>query len=248
MEEKIKRLIEIQACDRRIAELRRRIEECPSRIQALEEMLKRAEAATQAGLTQAEEAKKERRTAERQIDERESQIQKSNVKLSNIKSNKEYQAALKEIDTLRHEKTALEDKAIELMEKIEALERQGSEARKQLDSVRETTTVEKGLILSETQAMVEEADRLEKERQALCGFIEADILKRYDFLRARKGGLGISSVIKGICQTCHIGIPPQQFNLLLRGEELMSCPNCNRIIYWGENKAYSGETPESGDQ
>ncbi len=248
MEEKIKRLIELQACDTRIAELRRRIEEDPSRIQALEEMLKRAEAATQAGLTQMEETKKERRILERQIDERESQIQKSNVKLSNIKSNKEYQAALKEIDTLRHEKTALEDKAIEFMEKIEGLEKQGVEARKQLDSVRETTTVEKSRILSETKAMVEEADRLEKERQALCGFIESDILKRYDFLRDRKGGVGISPVIKGICQTCHIGIPPQQFNLLLRGGELMSCPNCTRIIYWGENKAYSGETSEPSEQ
>jgi uncharacterized protein len=248
LQEKIKRLIELQACDTRIAELRRRIEADPSRIQALEEMLKRAEEAAQAGLAQVEETKKERRIVERQIDERESQIQKSNVKLSNIKSNKEYQAALKEIDTLRHEKTALEDKAIELMEKIEALEGQGSEARKQLDSVRETTTAEKSRILSETKAMVEEVDRLEKERQTLCGFIETSILKRYDFLRDRKGGVGISPVIKGICQTCHIGIPPQQFNLLLRGEELMSCPNCTRIIYWGENKAYSGETLETSDQ
>jgi predicted nucleic acid-binding Zn-ribbon protein len=248
LEEKMKRLIEIQACDRKIAELRRRIEEGPSRIQALEEVLKQAEAETQAGLTQVEEAKKERRTVERQVDERESQIQKSNVKLSNIKSNKEYQASLKEIDTLRHDKTALEDRAIELMEQIETLERQGSEARNRLESARESTAAEKSQILSETKAMVEEAERLEKARQALCVFIEADLLKRYDFLRERKGGLGISPVIKGICQTCHIGIPPQQFNLLLRGEELMSCPNCNRIIYWGENKAYSGETTDSGDE
>jgi predicted nucleic acid-binding Zn-ribbon protein len=248
LEEKMKCLIELQAYDRRIGELRRRIEACPSEIQALEEMLDRAEAATQARLTQVEETKKERRTVERQIDERENQVQKSNVKLSNIKSNKEYQAALKEIDTLGQEKRALEDKAIEFMEAIEALERQGAEERKQLDSVRETTKVEKSRILSETKAMLEEVDRLEKARQALCGFIDADLLKRYDFLRDRKGGVGISPVIKGICQTCHIGIPPQQFNLLLRGEELMSCPNCNRIIYWGENKAYSGETNESSDQ
>jgi predicted nucleic acid-binding Zn-ribbon protein len=248
LQEKVKRLIEIQACDSRIDELRRRIEASPSKTQALEEALKRAEAATEAGLTQVEEAKKERRTIERQIEEREGQIQKSNVKLSNIKSNKEYQAALKEIDSLRHEKTVLEDKAIELMERIEALDRQKAEDRKHLDSVRETTTSEKTRILNETKAMVEEVDRLENERQALCGLIETDLLKRYDFLRERKGGLGISPVVKGICQTCHIGIPPQQFNLLLRGEELMSCPNCNRIMYWGENKAYSGETPESSDQ
>jgi predicted nucleic acid-binding Zn-ribbon protein len=248
LQEKMKRLIEIQACDIRIDELRRRIEESPSRTQALEESLKRTEAATEAGLTQVEEAKKERRTVERQIEERESQIQKSNVKLSNIKSNKEYQAALKEIESLRHEKSELEDKAIELMERIEMLERQRSEDSKRLQSLRETTTSEKDRILTETKAMIEEVNRLENDRQMLCGLIETDLMKRYDFLRERKGGLGISPVVKGICQTCHIGIPPQQFNLLLRGQELMSCPNCNRIMYWGENKAYSGETPESGDQ
>jgi len=248
LEEKIRRLIELQACDRRMAELRRKIEKSPSRVQALEGRLKQAEEAAQAGLAQLDEAKKERRTIERQIDERESQIQKSNVKLSNIKSNKEYQAALKEIDTLKHEKSELEDKAIELMETLEALERQGTEAREQLESVRETTKSEMARMQSETKAMCEEADQLEKEREMICGFVDADILKRYDFLKDRKGGVGISPVIKGICQTCHIGIPPQQFNLLLRGEEMMSCPNCNRIIYWGENKAYSGETSEPGDQ
>jgi predicted nucleic acid-binding Zn-ribbon protein len=33
-----------------------------------------------------------------------------------------------------------------------------------------------------------------------------------------------------------MGIPPQKFNELIRGKDLMSCPYCMRIIYWGEDE------------
>jgi len=43
-------------------------------------------------------------------------------------------------------------------------------------------------------------------------------------------------VIDAICQGCHLGIPPQQYNNLIKGDSPESCPNCNRIIYWEEKR------------
>ena len=48
----------------------------------------------------------------------------------------------------------------------------------------------------------------------------------------------MSAVVGGVCQTCHMGIPPQRFNELRRGDALMSCSNCKRIIYWADDAHY----------
>ena len=47
-------------------------------------------------------------------------------------------------------------------------------------------------------------------------------------------GLAVVPVVKGVCQGCHMSIPPQLFNLLQRGTTMETCPTCNRIIYWSE--------------
>ena len=68
--------------------------------------------------------------------------------------------------------------------------------------------------------------------------IDQELLKKYLFLKERKGGQAISPVVGGVCQTCHMGIPPQKFNELIKGHSLLACPNCDRIIYWGEDQHY----------
>ena len=72
----------------------------------------------------------------------------------------------------------------------------------------------------------------------ICETIDQDLLKRYIFLRERKGGQAIGPVVSGVCQICHMGIPPQKFNELIGGDSLLTCPNCNRLIYWGEDEHY----------
>jgi predicted nucleic acid-binding Zn-ribbon protein len=44
-----------------------------------------------------------------------------------------------------------------------------------------------------------------------------------------------------------MAIPPQRFNELIRGEKLMDCPSCRRIIYWGDDGRLKKqeETPDS---
>ncbi|NTV57425.1 MAG: hypothetical protein HGA74_09075, partial [Deltaproteobacteria bacterium] len=93
-------------------------------------------------------------------------------------------------------------------------------------------------VKTELLGLEKDLDALQKERSQLCCDFDQGLLKKYVFLRERKGGLAISSVVTGVCQTCHMGIPPQKFNELIRGNDLMTCPHCNRIIYWGEDQDF----------
>lgn len=238
MEEKMKMLIALQDCDIRMRDIQIKKEEGPKKIQRLKEKLASVEDQLEEEANRLEEYTRDRRHAEQEIEEIENRLKKADIKLSNIKSNKEYQAALKEIDDLKREKLLWEDRVIDILEQVEALEAKYATSRKKGEETRQQFELDHNEILKILKALNQDLDKIEKKRIQFSQAVDPDLLRRYDSLRARKGGIGVSPVIKGVCQTCHLDIPPQEFNELLRGDKLMTCPNCTRIIYWGDDERY----------
>ena len=68
------------------------------------------------------------------------------------------------------------------------------------------------------------------ERDAARGQVAAQWLKIYDTL-AMKRGYAVSPVVKGVCQGCHMALPPQLNNILARLQSVETCPRCHRLIY-----------------
>lgn len=238
MEEKLKMLIALQDCDIRMRDIQIKEEEGPKKIQRLKEKLAAVEDQLKEESNRLEAYTRERRQAEQEIEEIENRLKKANIKLSNIKSNKEYQAALKEIDDLKRGKSLLEDRVIDIMEQVEALEANYATSREKIEETRQQFELDHNEILKILKTLNKDLDKIEKKRIRFSQAVDPDLLKRYDSLRAHKGGIGVSQVIKGVCQTCHLDIPPQEFNELVRGDKLMTCPNCTRIIYWGDDERY----------
>lgn len=58
---------------------------------------------------------------------------------------------------------------------------------------------------------------------------------RYEFIRERLEHPVIVGVRDGICTGCNIAIPPQSFIELQGGKQILSCPNCQRLIFWEEH-------------
>jgi len=248
LKDKIIGLILLQECDNKIESLDSLKKECPAKIQKLENDLNTCRTTFQADSDKLESLKKERRKTDQEMQELDSKIEKSQIKLSNIKSNKEYTAALKEIEDLNKEKIKVEDSTLKSMEEIEASEKKCLENRKKLERIQKDFDLAKKKVEQELEALNKKSDALKKERLELLKGIDKEFLGRYDFLKARKGGVAIGSVIGGVCQMCHIGIPPQRFYEIIKLQSLMSCPNCNRLIYWGEDEYFVkvlGNPPQS---
>lgn len=241
MEHQMKLLIALQDCDTRIGDIRTQKEEGPKKVRMLEQHLLAVETQLAEEIEQVEAFMRDRRQTEQGIEDIERGLKKANIKLSNIKSNKEYQAALKEIDDLEKDKSLLEDKAIEMMEQAEALETKCDANRENAAEVKRQFEIDSDKITRKLETLDQDLDALEKERARFSRAVDTVLLTRYDSLRGRKGGIAVSPVVKGVCQTCHLRIPPQEFNELIRGDKLMTCPNCLRIIYWGEDERYQNK-------
>jgi predicted nucleic acid-binding Zn-ribbon protein len=246
LKDKIRNLILLQDCDNKIKEVDFKKKQAPLKIRELEEAFAGKEAAFEEEGKRLEALKKERRTLEQVVQDLESKLEKSRIKLGNIKSNKEYTAALKEIEDLEREKGRYEEDVLQMMEDMELMEKKYlddknrlAESRRQFERAREE-------IQNEIKELDNKSIILEKQREEFSRAVDQDLLKRYLFLKERKKGVAIGPVINGVCQSCHMGIPPQQFIELKRADSLHSCPSCARLLYWGEDEYFSKALQRSG--
>ena len=234
MDESFKLILAIQSIDTRRDEIKRETERIPKEIQRLRDDLDLLKESMEQSRTDLEELKKSRLSFEGELDEIEAKLKKSKTRLNDVKSNKEYQAVLKEIDELRALASQKEEVVITWMEDIEIQEKEYTDDTVRWEkSLGEYDKEEKkaSQIMEELQ---KEVDSLTDRRRTLSEKANKDLLSRYEALRANLRNQVVVPAIDAICQGCHLGIPPQQYNNLIKGDSLESCPNCNRIIYWEE--------------
>lgn len=227
----------IQAIDTRFDDIKREKEEAPRRIEKLKEDLDLLRKAMDQDLSTLEELKEGRRKVERELEEMEPKFKKSKSRLNEVKSNKEYEAVLKEIAGLKELIFQKEEMVIECMEEIEIQEKECANNNIRWE---ESQKEYKGREKEFSQRMREldkEVQSLNEKRSALSEKVDQDLLRRYNSLRMYLRGQVVARVKDFVCQGCHLGIPPQQYNDLIRGDSLLNCPNCNRIIYWGGNNS-----------
>ena len=238
MKEKMSNLICLQDCDNKIGHIMNKKNEGPLRINKLEDELNAIEKRCQEELNRFEALKKSRREIDQETQDLDGKIEKSNIRLSNIKSNKEYKAVLKEIDDLKKAKFQTEDKSLQVMEEIEVLEKRCQDNEKEVAERRKKFRKDKKEVQIELKALDEELQLLEKKRVLFSQTVEQDLLDKYLFLKERKQGQAISPVSEAVCQVCHMRIPPQRYNELIKGSSLLTCTNCSRIIYWADDEHY----------
>ena len=237
--ETIRLLIRLQACDSKIYTLRKKLERIPLQVEDVDKSIKKNRDNIALEKSLLEQKKQKRIALDSEIDLTIKKIKKSNEKLPVIKSNKEYQAALKEIEDMEREKHALEDRVIALMEQCE-------EDEKRIDSVVEAGAAEEKKLLTEKIALEGLVKKCEQEIKKITECLavlkssaDKSMLIKYEKLLQRKDNVAITPVIHSICQACLLAIPPQSFNELIRSDEIMVCPHCGRLLYWGEHQDLS---------
>lgn len=239
MFEQLKHLVELQVLEDKRRELIRGFEATPKRVADLEKEVERFEAAFLAKKAELEHARKMHRALEQGIADHETKIARSKTRMNEVKTNKEYQAILKEIEDIKKEIRGKEDEALEYMEKIDLLSKQVKAEEKELGSHKERIEAEKKILLAESERVKERLDRLEAIVATVREQVDPALLKRSDNLVQQRSGIAVAACEGGVCQVCHLNIPPQKYIELMQDEAIMQCPHCHRFIYWPGNESYT---------
>lgn len=234
-EKQIEQLVILQKVDDEIILLESEIDQAPKDVAALES---RHSSLTKRK-TQIEEKLEmlngQQKRLELEIEEDDVKIKKSKSKLMMVGNTKEYHAMMREMDSLEKLNRLREDEKVTILEETARQQ----EALKDIDEKFTTLNAELeekriGLKnrLEKSQGQL---DKLNKRRRKACDEIPAPILSRYEFIRSRLEHPVIVPVEDAICSGCHIMIPPQIYNDLQKGQQIISCPNCQRLIFWIEH-------------
>lgn len=237
MNDNFRLILAIQSIDTRADEIQREREGAPKEIKRLRDDLDLLGKSMEQDLANLEDLKKNRMSVERDLEEVELKLKKSKAKLNEVKSNKEYQAVLKEIEELKELTAQKEEVVINWMEEIELQEKECADNNKRCERSRKDYESEEKRFTRRMKELDEEAQSLKEQRLKLSQEVEEQLLNRYTALRVHLRNQVVVPVIDAVCQGCHLGIPPQQYNDLIRGDSFQSCPNCNRIIYFDENRS-----------
>lgn len=162
-------------------------------------------------------------------------IKKSKNKLMAVGNSKEYHAMMREMDSMEKLNRLREEERIAVMEELERQQAAMSELTAEMSGLVEEYDAKKATLDERVAKAQTRLDSLMKRRNKAGKVVPPPILGRYEFIRSRIDQPVIVSVTDGVCGGCHIKIPPQSYNELQKGKQILGCPNCQRIIYWVEH-------------
>jgi uncharacterized protein len=174
---------------------------------------------------------KQKREFEADAADRLSHVKDRQSKMMQVQTGREQTALLKEIEDGKKSVKENEEKIVALMEESEGLIAKVEEEKNLLKGEKELVEEEKEKVRTAIEVINQTKKAKDAERQNQAQIVDQRLLKKYETLRARRNGLAMANVIQGVCQGCFMAIPPQKYNTLLKGDKMLDCPSCQRIVY-----------------
>jgi predicted nucleic acid-binding Zn-ribbon protein len=235
MNDMIKLLLGVQERDLELDRLRGELAAIPAKRAALKAEIQTAKTALEEAkkeMTQLQMAKKQK---ELDLDGQETAVRKHSNELNSVKTNEAYRALLGEIEKAKEEKSALEDQILQIMEQMDQAGRNWKE--KEAGSKAHEAGILKQI--SDWEAKQKELEQVlvtrDAERAQAFSALPKNLADQYNKLR---NGKYIKAAVVPVrseqCAGCHMKVSQNLINELRRGQKLMTCESCSRIVYLEE--------------
>jgi len=232
LKEQILFLVELQNINFEIDERMLRNVDLPKEIARLDEESEAIEREMEESGQRLDKLKTDYKTKETALKNGVENLKKAKSRLLEVKTNKEYEATLKEIDTINEKNSGIEDEIIHMLEEVDKAGEDLKTKESETAGRRTKREDEMKKMKKEQESIGSTLENILKKRDSVRSGIKANLLKRFDVIKDRKNGRTVVSVWKEVCSGCYMNIPPQMYNELQRNERLMLCPHCGRIMYW----------------
>jgi predicted nucleic acid-binding Zn-ribbon protein len=227
---------ELKRVEDELAQQRTMLEAMRSDVKGVEEQL----AADRARLAEMERTRNELSIEARQMTQ---QIERSREKLGRSRTERESNAAQRELEELRKLQRDREDEIGKIGLLVESARKAIVDGEARLSSL--TKSLEGTADGAARDIAALEAQQAEKAaaRKTTAARLPMALYRRYESIRTRRP-FAIAKTHDGTCLGCHVSVPPAMFQKMLRQEEFEQCPNCRRILYYMRPPAKDGDGAE----
>ncbi|HVV73315.1 MAG TPA: C4-type zinc ribbon domain-containing protein [Verrucomicrobiae bacterium] len=235
MLDSIEKLLVLQDRDRKIRRLNGEL----ARIEPERQMFKAKAAEADAELDQAKgrvkQIESDRKALELEVETKKQLIARYANQQLQTRKNEEYRALAHEIEVCQGEIFKIEDKEIELMEQAESASKQVLLATQASKDARKLMDEQLAQLGAREANLKKELSDLLTNREELAGAVDEIARGRYERLMKSKGENVVVGVQHGVCGGCHMRLPPQLVVQCQGQQELVTCSNCGRILYYTQD-------------
>lgn len=232
MLEAIEKLLILQDRDRKIRRVQAELANIEPERQTLKGKTASTQAALEAGKLRLRQIESDRKRLELDVDAKQQQIAKYANQQLQTRKNEEYKALSHEIDGCKADIAKIEDQEISLMEQAEVAQKdlvrltaEAAEAKKHADGL-------VSLLGERETNMKKELATLQSDREALASAVDESTRGRYERLAKTKGDNVLVGVQHGVCGGCHMKLPTQSLVAAQSHQEIVTCINCGRILFY----------------
>jgi len=231
LKQDIETLVRLQEIESEILRLQSVIQKVEKEKIALASRLNAFKTDLDTSLQALEEIQQKCTDAEQEIKTVDDRIIKSNETLRMVKTNKEYQVLLREVDDNKKRKDALESQLLEFYDQRETMQARVKESEQQFVQLEQQIKAEQAEIDKKTvddrELLAESLEQQKKIGQDL----DPALMTRFRKVSRMNQGQAVAQVRNESCMGCFMNVPPQLCIEVQRGNQLISCPQCSRILY-----------------
>ncbi len=232
MKSELDKLIELQITDTNIRRLKQSIESANERRAEIEQEFEQHAFSIRELQNKRKADRETRADLETQIITNKTYIDRANRNLQNATDTKQYETAMRELDTLQKQVSKLETEVLEKMDEIEEVEKVLAERAEEVDSLEVNREKAIAEFDAELKANQKEFDSATRAREVVFATLPAQLASVYNRLAQRsRDGIAVAEVVAGSCSACFMALRPQMQVELKTSGEIITCESCARILY-----------------
>lgn len=238
MKAELSQLIALQNADTNIRRLQAEIESIPERRVEIEREFDQRAFEIRDLEQRRDAAFHERARLEKEIFEQKQRAERADRNLMAAKKPDEYTAAIREADAARKQISAYETNVLEQMEAFEGAEKELQERAPEVEKLRGEMEASFKIFDQQVEQQQKELEQARVDRERLLKELPKPMSTLYNRISARiRDGVAVAEARNGACTACYMALRPQIMADVRRGEEVITCDNCNRILYYNPDKA-----------
>lgn len=240
MKAELQQLVALQKLDTSIRKLQAELEAIPERRAEIEREFDQRAFEIRALETRRDEARQARARLETEVGEQRQRVERADRNLMSSKKPDEYTAAIREADSARKQIATLETQILEQMEALETAEAALSERAAEVASLNSDRVARLESFDEETRQQADRVAINRTERERLVAALPKAMGAQYVRIVARiRDGVAVAEARNGACMACFMALRPQAMAQVRRGDEIITCENCNRILYYAPSDSAS---------
>lgn len=228
----LEKLIDLQLTDTNIRQLRTKIETSETRRAEIEQEFEKHAFSIREVQGKRETLVADKANLEKQIADNRTYLERADRNLKHSQNQKEYETAMRETDALQKQIGVFETQIEEKNSALEEVDKELAERSEEIDSLDEKRDEALREFDSELKKNKDELASETEKRAKVFETLPKQLATVYDRMAQRsRDGIAVAEVVNGSCSACFMSLRPQMQVEVRKGDEIITCESCTRILY-----------------